>query len=177
LALASPFEDRSIKEKLRTFHKNSQLFRNNPYLDWYVCKYLLLFAKMILSPKQPAFNQIFQSCGYDLSKFTDKPPANGFQQARKYKAVQYQKVMQDLTEMKGCLASGYPFVFGLGGSLGSEGVLHAPLSLFTGPEPIQRTSGRFALFSRGISDKDTRRPLKKKSLQSIQSDCRKGAYA
>jgi len=49
---------------------------------------------------------------YDISKFTQKPPAKCFSDALKYKAVQYQRVVQDLNQMKGCLASGYPFVFG-----------------------------------------------------------------
>jgi|SRR5579863_1039867 len=49
---------------------------------------------------------------YDPSKFSAKPPAGCYQQARKYKTVQYQAVPQDLTQMKGCLAAGYPFVLG-----------------------------------------------------------------
>lgn len=49
---------------------------------------------------------------YDIKKFTDKPPAGCYRDAIKYKALQYQRVLQDLNQMKGCLASGYPFVFG-----------------------------------------------------------------
>jgi C1A family cysteine protease len=41
---------------------------------------------------------------YVITKFTNKP--------LKYKAVQYQRVAQNVNQMKGCLASGYPFVYG-----------------------------------------------------------------
>lgn len=49
---------------------------------------------------------------YDIAKFRDKPSDAAYQQAIKYKALLYQRVQQVLTQMKGCLASGYPFVFG-----------------------------------------------------------------
>jgi C1A family cysteine protease len=35
-----------------------------------------------------------------------------YQDALKDKAVQYQRVARVLNQMKGCLASGYPFIFG-----------------------------------------------------------------
>lgn len=49
---------------------------------------------------------------YDITKFTNKPTSKCYQDALKYKAVQYQRLVQNLNQMKGCLASGYPFVFG-----------------------------------------------------------------
>jgi C1A family cysteine protease len=49
---------------------------------------------------------------YDINKFADKPPQNCYDNAVQHKAVQYQRVIRDLSQMKGCLASGYPFVFG-----------------------------------------------------------------
>lgn len=49
---------------------------------------------------------------YDVSQFATKPSAAAFKDALKNKAVQYQRLVQDLNQMKGCLASGYPFVFG-----------------------------------------------------------------
>jgi C1A family cysteine protease len=49
---------------------------------------------------------------YDIAKFAAKPPPNCYKDAIKYKAVQYQRLVQTLNQMKGCLASGYPFVFG-----------------------------------------------------------------
>jgi C1A family cysteine protease len=49
---------------------------------------------------------------YDITKFAVKPTQQCYQQALKYKAVQYQRLTQDLNQLKGCLASGYPFVLG-----------------------------------------------------------------
>ena len=49
---------------------------------------------------------------YDITKFTNKPTPPCYTDARKYKAIQYQRVARNLNQMKGCLASGYPFVFG-----------------------------------------------------------------
>ncbi len=46
------------------------------------------------------------------NKLTQKASPAAYTEAAKYTAVQYQRVPQVLTQMKGCLASGYPFVFG-----------------------------------------------------------------
>ncbi len=49
---------------------------------------------------------------YDIAKFTQKPSAQAYKDAATDRAVSYQSLVQDLNQMKGCLASGYPFVFG-----------------------------------------------------------------
>jgi C1A family cysteine protease len=49
---------------------------------------------------------------YVISKFTRKPPAKAYKDAKLDRAVQYQSIVQDINQMKGCLASGYPFIFG-----------------------------------------------------------------
>jgi C1A family cysteine protease len=49
---------------------------------------------------------------YDITKFTQRPPAVCYKNAKKYKALKYQRVMQILSQMKGCLAAGNPFVAG-----------------------------------------------------------------
>ena len=49
---------------------------------------------------------------YVIAKFKTKPPTKCYADALKYKAVLYQRVTQTLSQMKGCIASGYPFVFG-----------------------------------------------------------------
>lgn len=50
---------------------------------------------------------------YDIGKFAVKPPAPCYADALKYKAVSYQRISHNLNQMKGCLADGYPFVFGI----------------------------------------------------------------
>jgi C1A family cysteine protease len=49
---------------------------------------------------------------YDISRFADQPPQLAYADAKDDVATQYQRVMQSLAQMKGCLASGLPFVFG-----------------------------------------------------------------
>jgi len=49
---------------------------------------------------------------YNLAKFKTKPPAACYTDALKYKVVSYQRVTQSLGQLKGCLAAGWPFVFG-----------------------------------------------------------------
>lgn len=50
---------------------------------------------------------------YDISKFAERPPqVPAYKEAPLGKALQYQRVPQVLNQMKGCLASGYPFVYG-----------------------------------------------------------------
>jgi C1A family cysteine protease len=49
---------------------------------------------------------------YDISKFAVRPPAICYQDAKKYKALTYQRVLQNLIQMKGGLAAGTPFVAG-----------------------------------------------------------------
>ncbi|WJV68403.1 C1 family peptidase [Pectobacteriaceae bacterium CE70] len=41
-----------------------------------------------------------------------KPPANCYKEALQYVITNYQRVNQDLSHLQGCLASGFPFVFG-----------------------------------------------------------------
>jgi C1A family cysteine protease len=45
-------------------------------------------------------------------KFAQKPPENCYAEGLKHKILTYRRVPHILGTMKGCLASGYPFVFG-----------------------------------------------------------------
>ena len=49
---------------------------------------------------------------YVAAKFKIRPPKNCYADALKYKVVSYQRLTQALSQLKGCLASGWPFVFG-----------------------------------------------------------------
>jgi C1A family cysteine protease len=49
---------------------------------------------------------------YDITKFVGPPPSSCFQDAAKSKLVTYHRVAQSLSQVRACLASGYPFVFG-----------------------------------------------------------------
>ena len=49
---------------------------------------------------------------YEISQFTQKPPAKAYTEAKKHQALVYRRVNGQLHQMQGCLAQGYPFVFG-----------------------------------------------------------------
>jgi C1A family cysteine protease len=49
---------------------------------------------------------------YDIDDFQDKPPDSVYEEAKKHQAVRYQRLTQTLSQLKGCLAEGFPFVFG-----------------------------------------------------------------
>ncbi len=49
---------------------------------------------------------------YNIAKFTNRPSAAAFKEALRYKSVSYSSVIQSASQMKGCLAAGYPFVVG-----------------------------------------------------------------
>ena len=89
---------------------------------------------------------------YDITRFTDQPPANCYQAALQNKAIVYQRVVRDLNQMKGCLASGYPFVFGFTvyESFESQTVAqsgHAPM-----PAPSEKALGGHAVLAVGYDD-------------------------
>lgn len=49
---------------------------------------------------------------YNVGRFREAPPANAVQTASRALITDYAAVAQDLDVMKGCLAAGYPFLFG-----------------------------------------------------------------
>jgi C1A family cysteine protease len=49
---------------------------------------------------------------YKIRKFKIKPSVGAFNEAKKHQALKYERVTQNLTTMKSCLASGFPFVGG-----------------------------------------------------------------
>ena len=51
--------------------------------------------------------------GYDKKEVNTKPPKNCYEQAKRYTIVEALKVKVDLTEMKSCLAQGFPIIFNL----------------------------------------------------------------
>jgi C1A family cysteine protease len=51
-------------------------------------------------------------CPYDISKFTQKPSQQAYDDAKQHQSILYQRLTQTLPQLKGCLAAGYPFVLG-----------------------------------------------------------------
>lgn len=53
-----------------------------------------------------------KSWPYTIARFRDKPPRPTYTEAKRYQAIQYMRVTPTLGQLKGCLADGFPFVFG-----------------------------------------------------------------
>jgi C1A family cysteine protease len=99
---------------------------------------------------------------YVISKFTKKPLASCYKNALKYKAVSYQRIGQSLTQMKGCLAAGYPFVFGFSvyarfesEEVANSGILNMPANDEPGAGPNGQPAGH-AVLAVGYDDAEHR---------------------
>ncbi len=89
---------------------------------------------------------------YVVSKFRNRPSQACFSDATKYKAVQYQRVPQVLNQTKGCLASGYPFVFGFTVYESFEGDKVAKTGQLSMPAANEKVVGGHAVLAVGYDD-------------------------
>jgi C1A family cysteine protease len=49
---------------------------------------------------------------YEIDRFRDKPPKRCYVEGERHQAIRYLRLSQTLNQLKGCLASGFPFVLG-----------------------------------------------------------------
>ena len=93
---------------------------------------------------------------YDISKFTQKPPDNCYKEAVEYESVQYERVAQTEEELKGCLASGFPFVFGFAVYESFESQEVARTGIVPMPSTKEKMLGGHAVIAMSYSDADKR---------------------
>jgi C1A family cysteine protease len=93
---------------------------------------------------------------YDIAKFTDRPSARCYKDARKYRVNQYQRLLQDANQMKGCLASGYPFVYGFTVYQSFESPQVAQTGIVPMPAPGEQVVGGHAVLAVGYDDSQQR---------------------
>ncbi len=93
---------------------------------------------------------------YNIARFADKPGKKCYQDAMQYKAVQYQRMPQVLNQLKGCLASGYPFVFGFSVYTEFENDNIANTGTLNMPGPKEKLLGGHAVLAVGYDDKSQR---------------------
>lgn len=71
-------------------------------------------------------------CKYNIAKFAIKPSSKAYKEALKHKAVQYLAITPTIDDLRGCLADGLPFVFGISvyasfENVGADGLVPMPL--------------------------------------------------
>jgi C1A family cysteine protease len=93
---------------------------------------------------------------YDVSKFAQKPPMRCYRDATKYKAVSYSRLLQEANQLKGCLASGFPFVFGFTVYAGFESQDVARTGIVPMPASGEKVLGGHAVMAVGYDDAQQR---------------------
>jgi C1A family cysteine protease len=89
---------------------------------------------------------------YDISKFTLTPPPAAFAAAKLDVATAYKRVAQTLGQMRGCLASGLPFVFGFTVYESFETDQVAQTGIAPMPGPNEQVLGGHAVMAVGYDD-------------------------
>jgi C1A family cysteine protease len=93
---------------------------------------------------------------YDISKFEDKPSQAAYDDAMKHEATLYQRLVQSLTQMKGCLAAGNPFVFGFTVYASFESPEVAKTGVVPMPARHEKVLGGHAVLAVGYDDSQQR---------------------
>lgn len=89
---------------------------------------------------------------YDISQFATKPPQPAYVEALKNQALAYSRVARSLQQMKACLASGFPFVFGFTVYDSFESNAVAKTGVVEMPKPKEQVVGGHAVLAVGYND-------------------------
>jgi C1A family cysteine protease len=89
-------------------------------------------------------------------KLTVKPSPACYTEAKKHLAGQYARVPRTLNQMKGCLASGFPFVYGFTVYESFEGNQVAKTGVVPMPKPAEQVLGGHAVLAVGYDESSQR---------------------
>jgi len=89
---------------------------------------------------------------YDIAKFADKPPAKAYTDAKLDRALQYQRLVNHLQQLQGCLASGFGFVFGFTVYESFESPAVAQTGVMPMPAPSEKKLGGHAVMAVGYDN-------------------------
>ncbi|MDP4220083.1 MAG: C1 family peptidase [Bacteroidota bacterium] len=89
---------------------------------------------------------------YNVTKVTIKPPKPAYTDAASHRVTQYQRLVQNLQQLKGCLASGYPFAFGFTVYESFESPAVAKTGIGTMPKGNESVVGGHAVLAVGYDD-------------------------
>jgi C1A family cysteine protease len=89
---------------------------------------------------------------YDIAKFADKPPAKALTDAKLDRALRYQRLVNYLQQLQGCLASGFGFVFGFTVYESFESQTVAQTGVMPMPTPSEKKLGGHAVMAVGYDN-------------------------
>ena len=89
---------------------------------------------------------------YTISKFKTKPTSKAYKEALLHQSVKYQAVTQTLDQMKGALASGFPFVYGFTVYDSFESTAVAKTGIVPMPAKTESVLGGHAVLCVGYDD-------------------------
>lgn len=89
---------------------------------------------------------------YDITKFTVAPPQASYTDALKDRVMQYLSIPQDVQQMRGCLAAGFPFVLGFSVYESFEGERVALTGIVPMPASGEAVLGGHAVMAVGYDD-------------------------
>jgi C1A family cysteine protease len=89
---------------------------------------------------------------YDINAFAKKPGAKCYSEALKHQVLSYQRVVRDVSSMKGCLAAGYPFILGFTVYDAFESATVAKTGKLDMPKKNEGIKGGHAVIAVGYDD-------------------------
>ncbi len=99
---------------------------------------------------------------YDGAKFKRKPTQKCYDFGKNHQAIKYERLTQNLDQLKSCLVDGYPFVFGFTVYQSFESKEVSQTGIANMPKADERALGGHAVMAAGYDD-DTGRFLVKNS--------------
>ena len=93
---------------------------------------------------------------YDIKKFAVRPTADCYKKALDHQVLSYHRVERVLDQIKGCLADGYPMVFGFTVYESFESSSVAKTGVLNLPGPAEQVMGGHAVLAVGYDDKTRR---------------------
>jgi len=89
---------------------------------------------------------------YDVNRFRERPPQPAYDSATKYVATMYSRVPQTLVDLKACLASNHPFVFGFTVYDGMMSTEVQQTGILNMPQPSEKMHGGHCVMAVGYDD-------------------------
>jgi C1A family cysteine protease len=93
---------------------------------------------------------------YHINQFAAKPSENCYTEALKHQVLSYHRVPRTLSQMKGCLAEGFPFVFGFTVYESFESAAVAKSGRLDMPKKKEKEVGGHAVLAVGYDEKAKR---------------------